>query len=352
MRSIEITLPQHVQDIFIIEDTYSDFEWNINRFKEDKDFSPFSEASFVNRFLFRHSYKLKASKIWPNWLEGIDRYGKAFLSPLSIPTLPSISDLSSMLMSGYQVGPFTQSEINHYIATADINLYFSYYRSQSDYLYRVRDLISLNGLKFKKSRQYCRQIFKKYDIRIAKFTKEFKAQAIECTNIWRDQRPTNSSDGDFKETLEALDLAESGHIEGLCIFANSKLISFILYDLSVNKTIIALILKSSRDIKGVTDLTFHELCKHHMDIAILNTCQDLDISGLREKKLRLQPFSLSHKYMISNRTSEQTLSHENFVYYSKTHLKTKGNSSLQGIKSCPHRTYNNKHLLRIFPKLS
>jgi hypothetical protein len=176
-------------------------------------------------------------------------------------------------------------------------------RGHWDYLYQLKDLVTLQGNRFHKKKNLVNQFKKKYDYTLVPLGPDFAREALALQAdwcLWRDC-----------ESIEAL-AAENRVIKkvfanwqafknlmGAGILVDSRLVAYTMAEPLGEEEVLIHFEKGNTDYKGVYQAINQAFLESIQDrFTVVNREQDLDDPGLRKAKESYQPFGFQHKYEV------------------------------------------------------
>lgn len=261
-----------------------------------RDFSWFSEQSLANRLVFAGTYSLAAS-FERGWLVGKRADGKAFASSMELNQIGG-KGADEHLRRGFMVGPMHEEDAAEIELRLGRALHRTIDRADSDYIYSSAALVALQGPDYSKSRQYVRRL-RREGVQALPFRPTDCEAAMHLLVRWRAQHPDSAGQLDVKETELAIELAQNGALQGVGLWRDGAMLAFLLCDVSIDDTVVALIMKTDRSIQGLSEFCYQSFLREWPDKSYVNTCQDLGIPGLRSRKLAMRPLKIQQKVYLA-----------------------------------------------------
>jgi len=179
----------------------------------------------------------------------------------------------------------------------------------ADYLYSLRAILEMRGPRFERKRNM-----------IARFKKTFPtytvrpldhADLVNCTNLFQKWIELKSTDptpwlAEYHRELETFEATithyDALRVEGIGVFVEQKMISFIMYNSHCADTVICHFLKYDPTIKGACEIVVWELARMLVETyRYLNFEQDMGIPGLRHFKNSYNPVYKLASFMLIRR---------------------------------------------------
>ena len=259
--------------------------------------SVLSTWSPLNRMAFSSTYKIEFHPVVDGWVTGTLRSGDSFATPLHPNDLGNTDDVIAALEGSKLVGPFKQEEIAE--LEKNLSLRSCFFRADSDYVLNCDAIMQALGSAFSRWRRY---------IRVAERTKLSRVsiadlntrQLGDLLSLW-DSGHGVSIDRKFdrKEMEESFSLRnETSNIDGFGYFLDDRIVGATICDLSVDKVVNLLFMKTSKTVPFLSRLAIRDVASQFGKHAILNMGQDLDIAGLRMFKSSLPTSQVVDKYYL------------------------------------------------------
>ena len=184
------------------------------------------------------------------------------------------------------------------------DLEFEETRGHWDYLYRVDELIALQGNRFHKKRNLLKQFKKKYDFTYHPFkpTMIHMALAMQedwCT--WRDCEAVDALADENRAIAKVLDNWEKlAGLSGGGLIVDDQMVAYTIAETLPDGTLLIHFEKGDPEFKGVYQAINQLFLEQTAGMAaIVNREQDLDDEGLRKAKLSYHPVDFLKKYRVN-----------------------------------------------------
>ncbi len=266
-----------------------------------------SELTFTNLFIWRRVYRTQVSRFgnllcllsergqdsffFPpvgegNTMECIQRFLR-YLDEKGLP--PRVARVPETLVNPFDwKGSGLKAELD---------------RSQSDYVYLVRDMVDLSGRKYHRKRNHIKQFQEKYSFQYLPLTPEWIPQCLQLQEEWCDLRDCEANPGLHNESLatqEAFTHFEGLRVKGGAILIDGKVEAFSLGDPLNRETIVIHIEKANPAFEGLYPMINQAFLKHEASgFTYVNREQDLGEEGLRKAKESYFPHHMVNKYTIT-----------------------------------------------------
>jgi len=169
-----------------------------------------------------------------------------------------------------------------------------------EYLYLRTEQIEMKGKKFTYQRAKVNKARRLGKIKSLPLDMSLVPTAKEITKAWADRR---GDDGDFHETMEALDHLDELSLFGNLLFLDGEPVGFNLYSMISHDTVDNHIAKTLRDdVDTLMKLEFYLT----LDSAVtyINREEDLGIKGLAIHKQDAQPCGFNDTYILSVKNAD------------------------------------------------
>lgn len=176
-------------------------------------------------------------------------------------------------------------------------------RDQSDYVYRVKDLIELSGGDYEKKRNHLNYFQRHYDYEAAELDEALVPEVLELQADWCRLKECDLKPGLHNEDLavrEALDHFGDLDYRGLVVKVDGRVAAFSLGEALNTDTVVVHAEKADPDVRGlyvaVNQLFLERLWSRY---SLVNREQDLGVRGLRQAKESYHPDHLVDKYVLT-----------------------------------------------------
>jgi uncharacterized protein len=171
-----------------------------------------------------------------------------------------------------------------------------------DYVYSIKDLISMQGGKYVQKRNQIKQ-FEKLDPKICSLNNETAHKFAEFQETWK-----NMVSFDFNYIMQSEDEAlteslkhfEVLNLKGICVHVNNELKGFGIGEKLNDNTFVEHFEKAVNNLTGAYQYTLKTFVNSiDKKFIYLNREQDLNVEGLRKAKQGWNPAFLIKKYKVS-----------------------------------------------------
>jgi len=266
-----------------------------------------SELTFTNLFIWRLPYRLKMSRLQNSLCLLADLKDHPFFFPLlgEGAAAECYQRLLHFLREKGGPGKIDRvpepalSEIDWKAGGMVVELN----RDQCDYVYRVQDLIRLEGRKYHRKRNHIKQFKDRYAFQYTPITAEWVSECLRLQNEWCDLRHCEAIPGlanEFVAIKEAFQHFEMLEVKGGAILIDGKLEAFTLGEPLNADTVVIHVEKANPAYEGLypaINQLFLE--KEWSQVTYVNREQDLGEEGLRKAKGSYFPHHLVNKYTIT-----------------------------------------------------
>lgn len=250
-----------------------------------------SEFTFANLYLFRETHHYQVSRLPHNLFlfTGNDGGNPFFMLPFGLPEQNALDEFFHKLgtmkcVSENQAPLLTQ---RGHVVTED--------RDNFDYLYLQKDLAELSGRKFHKKRNLIKAFLHSYAYEGRPLLEEYKPDAFQVLESWRQGR---DDPGDYAATKEALEKTEELQLCGGIYYVEGQPIAYSLgEELARGESFAIHFEKAVGEYKGVWQFVNQAFASILPEkYKTINREQDLGDEGLRQAKLSYNPIGFVKKY--------------------------------------------------------
>lgn len=178
---------------------------------------------------------------------------------------------------------------------------FSYNRNNSDYIYKVQDLIDLKGKKYHGKKNHINYFLKTFNYAYEPITKENIKDCYNMKELWAHSNYVGNS---LETELYAVDIAlanfEKFGLTGGLIRIDGIVKAFTIGEQLTKNTFVTHIEKADHTIRGLypsinQQFAINELSSYEY----VNREEDLGVEGLRKAKLSYNPAIIFDKYQAT-----------------------------------------------------
>ena len=265
-----------------------------------------SELSFLNLYLFRHTYDYSFSLTEDMFIIKGRYKNEPFLITPCKPFYPEI--VLQFLNQGFHWNCITDeflSENESLIAQSKLkDFVIAEDRNNFDYVYLASSLATLEGKDLHKKKTHINKFEKTYpNIRILPLTSSIVSDALTILEQWREGR---KEDADYKEAKEVLTLLddERFYMKGIILYVDDLPIGWSIAEiLKERKMAVVLFEKALDTYKGSFQYLNYALASYLKDeVKLINREQDLGSEGLRQAKMTYRPLFFVKKYTSHKET--------------------------------------------------
>lgn len=171
--------------------------------------------------------------------------------------------------------------------------------TNSDYVYKIEDLVNLKGDAYHGKRNFVRR-FEKLNPHVRRLTQN---DALDCLHIQEEWLETQHGNPSAKEDstsfLKASEYKETFPLHGIGVFLQKQLVAFAIGEPLNNTTFVDHFEKALPHHPGAYQFLLHEFAKFiPSKYKFLNREQDLGIPGLRKSKESWHPAFIQKKYTL------------------------------------------------------
>jgi len=175
-------------------------------------------------------------------------------------------------------------------------------RDNWDYVYSVKELVSLEGTKYRKKRQNIHQCLSDHECVYKPITSQIVKECLELQNDWCNLRSCISDPGLMSEdwtVKEILTNFDKLSVFGGATYVDGRIEAFTIAERLNSNTAVIHFEKANHNIRGLYQLINQWFCKHSLqDYEYVNREQDLGIQGLRRAKQEYYPHHMVEKYTV------------------------------------------------------
>jgi hypothetical protein len=268
-----------------------------------------SELTFTNLFIWRHYYQFKVT-LHRGFLTLLAHPPET--TPFFFPSLGKgdfqawvIDCLGYLKEQGFPPGlaRFPESYLKDLSSLPGLKSIYD--RNNSDYVYRIRDLIRLSGKKYHTLKNHINRFNKTYSWEYLPLTPALIGECLDLQEEWcrlKQCLESPSLQSEEQAIIEALKHIDVLHYKGAVIRILGKVEAFTLGELLNPQTVVIHIEKANPELTGLYPLIQQQFLEHQWNtIPFVNREQDLGLEGLRKAKLSYQPEFMVNKYLISEK---------------------------------------------------
>jgi hypothetical protein len=265
-----------------------------------------SELTFTNLFIWRNYYQYRVAVVAGFLTLLAQQPGKApfFLPPVGEGDLRTwgATVFQYLKEQGHQprLSRVPASLVEPLAALSGVEVLFD--RDNSDYLYRIENLIQLSGNRYHSQKNHVNRFKKNPHWEYLPLTPELVAECLNLQEAWCRLRQCDESPSLHNEEqaiLEAFQHIDSLSYRGCVIRMGGRVEAFTLGELLNPHTVVIHLEKANPEIQGLYALINQQfLEKEWGAVPFVNREQDLGEPGLRKAKESYHPESLVEKFTL------------------------------------------------------
>ena len=262
-----------------------------------------SELSFLNLYLFRHTYHYSFSLADGMFIiKGIDEGIPFVITPCGV-FHPEI--VAKFLDEGFRWNCITDEFLskNRSVISKSCmkDAYLEEDRNNFDYVYLANSLATLPGKDLHKKKTHINKFEKTYPLlKVLPLSPSLKDDALSVLQQWKAKR---SDVADFEEACEALSLLgdERFCIRGVILYIEATPVAWSIAEVFKERDVAVVLFEKALDeYKGSFQYINYALATHLADeVKCINREQDLGDAGLRQAKMTYRPLFFVKKYVSS-----------------------------------------------------
>ncbi|MCP3686602.1 MAG: DUF2156 domain-containing protein [bacterium] len=183
---------------------------------------------------------------------------------------------------------------------------FTIKHQNQDYIYKVKELTSLEGGKHKKKRNLINGFLNQNKVSSEVFSAKHEAGCLELLDWWKKQKEQDVPDADKeKQESEAevaektIKMAEELKLKGLVVFIDGKIEGFTFGEKVVDNMGSVFIEKTNLSFNGLSAFIFTEFARKCFgDCEFINAGEDWDVEYLKKIKMSYHPEMLHKSYSV------------------------------------------------------
>ncbi len=266
-----------------------------------------SEFTFTNLFIWRDCYQTKISR-FQNFLCLLSDKGESsfFFPPMGegdvIQCYRVLLQYLGQKVASPKIARAPEALVDQ-IDWKAAGMKAELDRSQSDYVYLVKDLIELKGRKYHRKRNHIKQFREKYSYRYTALTADRVPQCLQLEAEWCDLRHCEDSPGLYNESRavkETFTHFEELEVKGGAILIDEKVEAFTLGEPLNPETVVIHVEKANPAYEGLYSAINQGFLEDQWSgYTYVNREQDLGEEGLRKAKESYFPHHMVNKYTVT-----------------------------------------------------
>lgn len=257
-----------------------------------------SEFTFSGLYLFRDTYKYKASHIDGQTflISGEKKGERFFFSPCCVP---SNEILKELFKDHAYLKNMSESQCHKERIRLETEAYeVTEDRDNFDYIYERKALAELSGKTYHKKRNLVNAFINSYSYEQKPLDKTNVQDALAVLEAWHEEKGIN---GDYVAAKEALDLYETLGMRGAVYYVDGKAAAYVLGEPIAKARMFAVHFeKAIGEYKGIYQFINQAFAQtlpaHYRHV---NREQDLGDEGLRQAKMTYRPSGFVKKFRVS-----------------------------------------------------
>ncbi|MFH0789977.1 MAG: phosphatidylglycerol lysyltransferase domain-containing protein [Pseudomonadota bacterium] len=268
-----------------------------------------SELTFTNLFIWRHYYQFQVTlqRGFLTLLAHPPGSTPFFFPPIGTGDLQdwALDCLGYLKDQGFppRLGRLPERDIKELSSLPGMKITPD--RNNSDYVYRIRDLIDLSGNKYHTLKNHINRFNKKVSWEYLPLTPKLVRQCLDLQEEWcrlKQCLESPSLQSEEQAIIEALKHIDRLHYKGGVIRIQGKVEAFTLGELLNPETVVIHIEKANPALPGLYPLIQQQFLKREWEgFSYVNREQDLGIQGLRKAKLSYHPEFMVNKYLVTSK---------------------------------------------------
>lgn len=254
----------------------------------------FAEYSFANAYLFRNKHHYKMIECETPCVQGQFKSGHYFITPSVPPKLIKLKLPQCTQRHSYCFFPLPDAWKKDF---ESLEMSLTTCRSDTDYLFHITKLQTLEGRALSSRRNLLNQLERKHTLESKEINEFVVDQAFELLEKWQLQTEETKDKTDYYSCKEALELMDSLQIFGRIAYADGKPMGFTIGELITPRTALLHFAKSLHSVKGATPFLYKDFALNlPSTVKWVNLEQDLGIPALRQAKQAYAPDLLLTKW--------------------------------------------------------
>lgn len=266
-----------------------------------------SDYNFANLFIWRRYDHPKLTKINGNLCILLEPEGGTpyFLPPVGENMIAeTIEIICDYLKMAPQLRMVPKNFVRRYFYGKK-SFCCSLDRDNSDYIYRVSDLIFLRGKKYDGKRNWIKRFLRNFSAEYSPLGKNLLSSGFELIQAWAKGRSSPLLKYELEAIEEGLNNLERLKLIGRAILISKKVEALMIGGKINSEMAVVYIQVANREISGLPQY-FHQrfAAEELLSYKYVNWEQDLGIAGLRKAKLSYHPCRMIHKYNVSKKNQK------------------------------------------------
>ncbi len=270
-----------------------------------------SELTFTNLYIWRHAYAAKVTR-----LDDVvcifslrpDPEDSFLLPPLGpSATAEHVRECLRWMAEQGHDARLTRIDSSQMarLGISDDDFEIAEDRDNWDYVYRVADLIALEGDAYADKRRHVERFAKRFKFEYREITADLVPGCQWLQELWCDEKHCDlhsSLRAEARAINEVLENLDELDVTGGAILVNDRVQAFSLGEPLNDDTVVIHIEKASPDLHGAFQVINQQFLEHAWSgWEYVNREQDLGIPGLRQAKESYQPHHMVEKFVVKGR---------------------------------------------------
>jgi len=266
-----------------------------------------SEFTFTNLFIWRHAYRIKISRLDHFLCLLSDQGENSFFFPIIgrgdvVECYRALLHYHKDKGTHHRVARLPEEAVSG-IDWEGAGMVTELDRDQSDYVYRVEDLVKLTGRKYHRKRNHIRQFKENYRYQYVPLVSEWIPECLRLETEWCNLRQCDVIPGLAKEFLaikEVFTHFDELGVKGAAILIGGRVEAFTFGELLNPDTVVIHIEKANPAFEGLYSVINQAFLENEWPACTyVNREQDLGEEGLRKAKESYFPHHIVHKYTLA-----------------------------------------------------
>lgn len=269
------------------------------------------EFAVANVYLWNDDVNLKVALIDHILVYRLITNNKAIYSPILVPT--DIIGFVNMLEQdardnncALMINNLSEDTVEKLRKEYGERFVYDYDRADSDYIYLVRELITLSGPKLHSKKNNLNKFLKNNEFVYEPINNSNMEECLKMAWLWKECRPFSS---DYEEEYEILKTAFANYDKyefmGGLIRIDGEVVAFSFGEGLCEDTFVTHFEKAFDDIPGLYQAINQQFAANTIsEYTYVNREDDLGIEGIRRAKLSYKPVNLLNKYYLTQKTED------------------------------------------------
>ncbi len=262
-----------------------------------------SEFTFTNLYSWRDAYNFEASMLWDFIiLKASGKNADRFLNPFG---RGNIKEAVIKILKRSSASFIRIPEAIKGLFDNDERFKVELDTPNSDYLFKVKDLVSLEGRKYDGKRNLIKKFKSENEYRFLELDASNISRCLDFEEKWCSIKDCDSVEGlnnERKAVKEMIANFSEFNLMAGAIEINGAILAVTISQRLNPNTIVMHILKADPNMPGLYQVMMNEFLKRYSgNFEYVNLEQDLGIEGLRKSKRSYHPVKMINKYTITRK---------------------------------------------------